>query len=777
MEDDLNKKIQIKLSRRLKQKAYNIFVLFIHQIQTFFSWCLNMHRSASRFKISIYCALVLVFLGPSALFAQFDGIPDSRSRIPKVGLVLSGGGARGAAHIGVLKVLEREKIPIDYIAGTSFGALVGAFYALGYSPSEIETIFMQQDWDKFFNNAPERSLTPFSERKNSGRQIQLSFHNGVPKLPSGLWEVQQLREILNELTTEPMLEAHYDFDQLPIPFRSVATDFITGKPEAFHEGSMTEALRASIAMPLFFTPVEKDGTLFVDGGLSNNLPTDVVRKMGADIVIAVDVSSPLYKADDIRDVIDVVNQAFGLQIQGNMKENEPKTDIILRPDLEGFVFVDFSRMPEISQRGEAEAEKYLEEIKNKTLEAGLPPRSHPPMSENKTLIIIESVDFDGLKNVSKRQMEREIRVRRGEPMDVTVLTGDMKRLYATQLFDSVDYYIEQITGDRYRLIYKVKEASMVNLDAGIRYDNDYEFVALAELTARQLFHSPTSLTFASQFGGLEEHSAKLLYTPSILPFLFVETKAFVSRRGRLDFLDQEHVDGYTEKRYGGQVMFGGIFWKQLEIAAGYSLENVRIDGGAAGRSRSEPESLGGFTLRFNRDSLDDREFPCRGMDLVLQADTKGRRFGGDFDYFKVRLELENYFSISEQSTLGINLMTGFVEYDAPFYDRFYVGGYSFSKKGSYPFLGYDRDEILSDQVAVLGIQYRHRIYNPSLGFVKSAYLTTFLNTGVDQFLDSKGLHGAGIGLALNTMLGPLRITGGFGNGGRTHFYLTFGPEF
>jgi len=718
----------------------------------------------------------LVFLGPSALFAQFDWIPSSRSHIPKVGLVLSGGGARGAAHIGVLKVLEREKIPIDCIAGTSFGALVGAFYALGYSPSEIETIFMQQDWEKFFNNAPERSLAPFSERKNSGRQIQLSFHKGIPKLPSGLWEVQQLREILNELTTEPMLEAHYNFDQLPIPFRAVATNFITGKPEAFREGSMTEALRASIAMPLFFTPVEKDGTLFVDGGLSNNLPTDVVRDMGADILIAVNVSSPLYKADDVRDVIDVVNQAFGLQIQGNMKETEPLADIILRPDLEGFVFDDFPIMDEIVKRGEEEAERHLEEIKKKTLEAGLPPRPHPPMSTKKVRII-DSVKFEGLRNVSTRQAKREIRVRPGKPMDVTVLTGDMKRLYATQLYDSVDYYLEHITGDRYRLIFKVKETSMLKLDAGIRYDNDHEFVALAEFTTRQLFHSPTSLTFTSQFGGLEEHSAKLRYTPSILPFLFVETKAFVSRRGRLDFLDREQVDGYTEKRLGGQIMFGSIFWKQLEVAAGYSLENVRIIGGAAGRSRLETESLGGFTLRINRDSLDDREFPSRGMDLVLQADTKGRRFGGDFDYFKVRLELEDYFSISEQSTLGINLMAGFAEYDAPFYDRFYVGGYSFSQKGSYPLLGFDRDEILSDQVAVLGIQYRHRIYNPSLGFVKSAYLTTFLNTGVDQFLGGTGLHGAGIGLALNTMLGPLRITGGFGNGGRTHFYLTFGPEF
>jgi NTE family protein len=205
-----------------------------------------MRLSIRQPKISICLAWVLAFLGPSVLWGQ--------SNLPKVGLVLSGGGARGGAHIGILKILEREKVPIDYIAGTSFGALVGGFYALGYSAEEIEGIFLQQDWSKYFSDAPERRLSPLSDRKSAGYQIQLAFHNWVPELPIGLWEGQPLRELLNRLTTLPMLEAEYDFDRLPIPFRAVATDLVKGNSYVFSRGSMSEALRASIAIPLIFTP-------------------------------------------------------------------------------------------------------------------------------------------------------------------------------------------------------------------------------------------------------------------------------------------------------------------------------------------------------------------------------------------------------------------------------------------------------------------------------------------------------------------------------------------
>ena len=236
--------------------------------------------------LSLVCTLLL-----TSLSAQPAPSADRQTR-PKIGLALSGGGARAAAHIGVLKVLEREGIPIDCITGTSFGALAGGLFSAGYSAQELEQILLGQDWNTIFSGAPQRRLTPLMERRIARYQAQVSFRGWEPELPTGLLGGQRLTQALDVLTTSRMLQANFDFDNLPVQFRAVSTNLIDGKPFIFKEGSMTEALRASIAVPFLFTPLEKDGMLLVDGGLVNNLPVDVARSLGADIVIAVDATSP-----------------------------------------------------------------------------------------------------------------------------------------------------------------------------------------------------------------------------------------------------------------------------------------------------------------------------------------------------------------------------------------------------------------------------------------------------------------------------------------------------
>src|SRR5688572_5666483 len=196
---------------------------------------------------------------------------------PKVGLALSGGGARGAAHIGVLKVLERERIPIDYIAGTSIGALVGGLHAVGYSAEEIEKILVLEDLDDIFEDSPKRVHAPLIQRNNQRSMIRLPVGKSGPELPTGFLRGQRLIEFITRYTAERMGAANNDFDRLPIPFRAVATDILTGRPYLFKQGSMAEALRASISIPAVFTAVEKDKMLLIDGGISNNLPCDVVK--------------------------------------------------------------------------------------------------------------------------------------------------------------------------------------------------------------------------------------------------------------------------------------------------------------------------------------------------------------------------------------------------------------------------------------------------------------------------------------------------------------------
>jgi NTE family protein len=716
--------------------------------------------------------LIILFI-PAALMAQ--------GQKPKICLVLSGGGARGASHIGVLKVLEREHIPIDCVVGTSFGALAGGLYSIGYSPSEVENIFSSQDWSGIFSDAPQRHLMPVLDRRNVRYQLQLSFRGWNLELPPGLWEGQRLTESLDLLTTGPILDAQYDFDKLPTQFRAVASNLLDGKAFVFKQGRMTEALRASMAVPLVFTPVEKDGMLLADGGLVDNLPTDVARDLGADIIIAVDTTSPLLEKSQIRSFINVIDQSISLEMERNVQANRKLASILIRPDLHEFTASDYSEIPKIIARGEQEAERRLGEMKN--LVSGIPTRTNrsagnPPYAQR----VIDSISFEGLKRIPSSQLMKaaHLRVHAGDVLDLSSLVGDLGRLYATRFFDSADYRLEPVAGNKCRLVYLVKESSTKALGLSLRYDNDYDFVALAEFTARQLFGSPSSATVSSQFGGLEDHFAALRLIPSPAPSLFVEPKLEIRKQQRLEVSNKELIDTFTVRREGGSLTVGSTLFHVLEFEGSYHSERVKIQGGA--ESAAGQAVLAGLTFSLYRDSLDSPEFPRNGAGVQILVEKQSTALGGDFNYSKWQAEYQRYFQLSDKSTFQVNASAGFTRGPVPFYDRFFTGGYSFSERASRQFLGLERDEIRSSQRIILGASYRRQIFSGALGFVKRGYLLGAYNKLWYSDLEAppyqfRHIDGGGLGLALNTLFGPMRVMGGWSNGGRLHFYITIGPRF
>jgi NTE family protein len=697
----------------------------------------------------------------------------------KIGLVLSGGGARGASHIGVLKVFEQERIPIHCIAATSFGSLVGGLYSLGYSAADIERIFSDQDWNSIFSDAPQRRLTQLIERKNTRYQAQISFRGWNPELPTGLLEGQRLTEVLDKLITGRLLQAEYDFDRLPIPFRAVATNLIDGKAYVFQKGSMTEALRASMSIPLLFTPLEKDGMLLADGGLANNLPTDVVRTMGADIIIAVDVTSPLLPLDKLRTFVNVIDQSISLQMEQNAQESRKLATILLKPNLEKYSNSAYEKLSEIVKQGEDEAKRRLPELK--ALVAGIAPRPYSPPAASATPVI-HAIFFRGLKQIGSYQLRTSIRVHPGESADPSKMAGDVERLYATRLFDSVTYTLEPVGENQYDLIFNTKEALMNTFGASLRYDNSYNFVALAEFNARQLFNSPSTATVSSQFGGLEDHFASLRLSPPQAQFLFLEPRVEAHSLERLDIREQETVDQFTDKREGGQLVIGATILRQLEISGGYRAERARISGGSLPNRIAGSTVLAGLTFRLNRDSFDLPVFPRSGVLLRAQFDKRSTSLGSDLDYSKLQIDWQRYFSVSANSTFQISASAGYSHGPVPFYDLFYVGGYSLSERASRQFLGLDRDELLARQTCVFSASYRKQILNKPLGFVKRGFLTGTYNgvlssTRQASPYDFDLLHGMGVGLALDTMVGPMRAVGGWSESGRLHFYISIGPTF
>ncbi|HTG00152.1 MAG TPA: patatin-like phospholipase family protein [Nitrospirota bacterium] len=284
--------------------------------------------------------------------------------MPRLGIALAGGGAKAAAAAGVLKVLRREGFPVSFIAGTSMGAGVGGMYAAGYSPEEIEKIFLANDWNEIFKDTPNRAFLT-QEQKESGSRylLEVTFRDGMFKLPAGLTAGQKLMNLLASKTLAASFEADLDFNRLPVPFRAVATDIETGNAVVLSHGLLHEAIRASMAIPLAFQPVEIDGKLLVDGGLADNLPVDVVKAMGADVVIAVDSSAKPEKQQNLTSLFEIMSQSISLPIRKESDRQAALADLVIVPDTSAYSFTDFPAIQKIIAQGEAAAQAALPRIR------------------------------------------------------------------------------------------------------------------------------------------------------------------------------------------------------------------------------------------------------------------------------------------------------------------------------------------------------------------------------------------------------------------------------
>src|SRR5574341_600554 len=291
-------------------------------------------------------------------------VSPEKKNLPKLGLALAGGGAKAAASIGVLKVLVKEGIPVSAIAGTSMGAGVGGLFAAGYSPDEIERIFLSNDWNDIFTDTPRRAFMTQEQKEAGSRHLlDFTFHRGGFMPPSGLSAGQKLTNLLASKTLAASLEADLDFDKLKVPFRAIATDIENGDTVVIRNGLLHEALRASTAIPLVFQPVEIHGRLLVDGGLANNLPVDVAKSMGVDVVIAVDASTKLEERDRRTSRVEIMGQSISVQVRRECERQAALADLVIAPDTSGYAFTDFPAMYAIIRKGEEAAQAALPRIR------------------------------------------------------------------------------------------------------------------------------------------------------------------------------------------------------------------------------------------------------------------------------------------------------------------------------------------------------------------------------------------------------------------------------
>src|SRR3990167_1207322 len=378
--------------------------------------------------------------------------PATNPKRPKICLVLSGGGARGAAHVGVLRVLEEYRVPVDCIAGTSMGSLVGAAFATGTSIDEMERLLGGISTELLFKEKPPRQELAMRRKQDDYSILftpEVGLQNGQVKVGKGLVTGVQLETVLRQLSKA---KGYQQFDSLPIPFRAVATNLVTGKAVVFREGELANVMRASMSVPGAVAPAEFDGMLLVDGMLTSNLPVQTARAdMGADIIIAVNVGTPLLKREDINGIFGVTGQMLSILTEQNVQTSLASLtsqDILISPDLGDYSTGDFDNLPQIAPLGEVAARKVAAQLK----QLSLPVAEYAALRQRQLrnvepdMRVVDEVRFDNLRRVNPQTSKALMDTETGKAVDQPKLDRDLRRLYGTGDFEHVSYRLLEESG-------------------------------------------------------------------------------------------------------------------------------------------------------------------------------------------------------------------------------------------------------------------------------------------------------------------------------------------
>ena len=703
---------------------------------------------------------------------------------PRIGLVLSGGGARGAAHVGVLKVLEELRIPISAIAGTSMGALVGGTYASGLSLEEMERRLTTADWDFLFVDEPPREDWPI-RRKEQGMRPTWDFSLGVNakgvQLPKGALAGQKVELFFADLVRGA--DGVRNFDQLPIPFRAVATDLEDGGMKVFDSGPLPEVMRASMSVPGLFAPVEIDDRLYVDGGLVRNLPIDVARKMGVDLVIAVNLGSGYLPRDQLGSIVGVLGQMIAIlteqNVQRSLKELRKGKDILIVPDLGNITSGDFNRAAEAIKTGEVAARAAAAQLKHLSLSpeayaawrAGRP----APATDAAPIAVVE---VQGLKLVNPAVFDTLIAHQQGRPLDRHRLEADIQDIYGSGDYQGINYRIQQRDGKEVLIVNATEKANGPGyLTFGLNFSSDFQgdnFMGIRGTYRRTWINSLGAEWFATaQIGNVLD-----LYTEFYQPLRvdrawFVAPYAGIGRVPLNVFQDGNRIARYDLTRVVAGIDLGATLGNDAELRVGVSggLADMALEIGDP-RLPEGQDNESGLRAALRYDTLDSAFVPRQGNRATLDLFSPQSALGATYSYNRLEGNWTGAWSLGDHTLVGRARLGGTLGGELPFYDEFAVGGL-------FDLPGYATGELRGGQIAYGGLAYYHRLttLQPPIG--RGVYAGVSLE-GADLQDSFRGLtapgtrFGSSVFLGADTWLGPIYLGLGVNGDGDGAAYLQLG---
>lgn len=810
---------------------------------------LQLQKNQWTFNMKPYTPLAvfaLVFCLVSATLSS----PQKNEKNYEFALVLSGGGSRGLAQIGVLQALEEEGLRPDLIVSTSMGSIVGGFYAAGYSPQEILQITRSVDWEGVFANTSTRNklfVNQKAEPSNYHFEIRFDEHFR-PILPSSISHGQAFYNLLTPKLLAAQFQAQSDFDKLPISLRIVATDLLTGSKTVFSKGNLATAMRASCSVPLAFSPVDIEGMLLVDGGLSSNIPIKAALDENPGVIVAVDVTSPLWGKSDLEHPVKLVDQIVAIGIVRNKKSEMNSADLIIKPDLRGINNTEFNQIDSLYIKGYNAAKNSMHLIKG-LLSDRTDPTMNPPMDKVMARItfpdgsVLETVsitvntmmishkspslhdfspqlkkllDQNGLEFARIRSMTRtdslleicidpglikEVKpggdyqtssrilmtagnLKLGDTLRSEMIEKSITSLYSTELFENVNIDIDSSR----RISVQVEEKKFWRIRTGLRYDEFHLMEGFVQPAYENLFGLGMTSALHLQYGSRREKyaydlKANHLFSSNLANNLHLQ--AFLSKEKiynreiipRSNLPDSLIVQEALLRKIGFLVMMGTQIAKVASLEGGLRLERFSVqqtnrsafDDGMGLKFR---KSVPYFLLRFLMDTMDKTPFPSLGWNHEITAGFANDFFGGTENFFKLEGSSSRYITLFDHHTFHPQLLWAWSNQALPDVERVYLGGaipqQGYRDLGVYnyiPFMGLRPRAFSGDILAQLHFDYRFHLD-------KNLYISADFDWGrvwnhrefrtdklTSDFLN-RSLMGAGIGIAYQSIAGPIRL--GFG---------------
>jgi NTE family protein len=706
------------------------------------------------------------------------------AKTPRIGLALSGGGARGIAHVGVLKVLEELRVPIHCVTGTSMGAIVGATFAAGRSPAEMEKLVLAADWDAIFRDQPPRKEIALRRKIDDYKTLfapELGVTDDGLALPKGVIAGVSIESFFRALAMPAF--GITDFRKLPIPFRAMATDIETGESVVLERGSIAQAMRASMSVPGAIAPVEIDGRLLVDGGIANNLPIDEARKLCADVVIAVNISTPPLTRSEITSALTVVGQLInflGKQTVDDQLKRMRSQDVVIAPDLGDISAGKFDRSAEAIAVGEKAARAMADSLRRYSLpEAQYAALRATQIAEGKGLGTVDEIRVEGLKRTNPEVLRALIESKPGEPLSEEQLGADLRRIYGRRDFESISYQLEGGDAGPRALLIEPKEKSWgpdylrFGLGLASDFQRDNQFNLLFQYRRTWLNRLGGEWLTEVQIGQ-DTHLFSEFFQPlHEAGRWFVAPHFEIGERSRGVFAGDDKLADYRVRF--GQVGFdGGAVlgtWGHVRLGPVWSRIDASVDTGSP-LLPSVEETSAGMRAALFVDQTDRAFFPAHGFAAAASAYAAIESFGSAVSYRRLEGLVRAarswgphtfYASAGGGTDLGS---------DMPAYDSFMLGG-------PLRLSGYRMNQFAGRRYSFGRVMYYNRTL--PLPDILGAGVYVGGSAEVGRITDrSDGLPSPGtlwsgsVFVGADTFLGPFYLGFGLGQSGSRSLYLLLG---